>query len=301
MKRDPIVNHKVMASIKGKDTKIELALREQLKKENIYYFKNYKKLIGKPDIYIPSSNLAIFADSEFWHGYNFDIAKSSIKTNIPFWVNKIETNIARDKKVNETLLSQGVGVLRFYGFEIEKELPRVMENIISTHKERKQIIDRIKAIKQKTTLGYIKIDDKYLFLYRNKKKNDPNEGKYVGIGGHFENDENRYSCLRREVKEETCLTIKKPKFLGTIYFLNDTYEDEMMFLFEIDSFEGKLSSSCNEGELKLVKKEDILDLPLWEGDKVFLPLLGKEEKRPFELTLIYKKDRLEKVIGPFYK
>ena len=100
MKRDPIVNHKVMASIKGKDTKIELALREQLKKENIYYFKNYKKLIGKPDIYIPSSNLAIFADSEFWHGYNFDIAKSSIKTNIPFWVNKIETNIARDKKVN---------------------------------------------------------------------------------------------------------------------------------------------------------------------------------------------------------
>ena len=290
-----------MASIKGKDTKIELILRKELNKRGIYYFKNYKKLIGKPDIYIPSSKLAIFADSEFWHGYNFDIAKSSIKTNIPFWVNKIETNIARDKKVNKTLLDEGIGVLRFYGFEIEKELTRVMEKIISTHNERKAMLDRIARIKQKTTLGYIKIDDKYLFLYRNKKKNDPNEGKYVGIGGHFEKNENRYTCLRREVKEETSLHIKKPTFLGTIYFLNDCYEDEIMYLFEIDSFEGELSSSCNEGSFALIKKEDVLSLPLWEGDKVFLEFLGSKLEKPFELTLIYQKDKLSQIIGPFYK
>lgn len=290
-----------MASIKGKDTKIELILRKELNKRGIYYFKNYKKLIGKPDIYIPSSKLAIFADSEFWHGYNFDIAKSSIKTNIPFWVNKIETNIARDKKVNKTLLDEGIGVLRFYGFEIEKELNHVMEKIISTHNERKAMLDRIARIKQKTTLGYIKIDDKYLFLYRNKKKNDPNEGKYVGIGGHFEKNENRYACLRREVKEETSLQIKKPTFLGTIYFLNDCYEDEIMYLFEIDSFEGELSPTCNEGSFALIKKEDVLSLPLWEGDKVFLEFLGSKLEKPFELTLIYQKDKLSQIIGPFYK
>lgn len=290
-----------MASIKGKDTKIELILRKELTKRGIHYFKNYKKLTGKPDIYIPSSKLAIFADSEFWHGYNFDIAKSSIKTNIPFWVNKIESNIARDKKVNKVLSNQGIGVLRFYGFEIEKELTRVMEKIVSTHNGRKAIFDRIARIKQKTTLGYIRIDDKYLFLYRNKKKKDPNEGKYIGIGGHFEKNENRYACIRREVKEETSLRIKKPIFLGTIYFLNDSYEDEIMHLFEIDSFEGKLSSSCNEGSFALVRKEDIPSLPLWEGDKVFLEFLGSKLEKPFELTLIYQKDKLSQIIGPFYK
>ncbi len=301
MKRDPSLNHKIMASIKGKDTKIELALRKELTKLGIRYRKNYKNLIGKPDIYIPSSNLAIFADSEFWHGYNFEEAKKSLKTNASFWIKKIERNIARDKEVNKALEAMGVTVLRFYGFEIEKNMNGVMEKIISMHQERLKICSRKKSIKIKTTLGYALFGDSILFLRRNKKKDDPNEGKCVGIGGHFEKNENRYSCMRREFEEETSLKIKDYSFLGTIYFLNDTYEDEKMYLFEIRSFSGNLKGSCEEGEFVFAKKEEMLKLPLWEGDKYFLKFIGSTLSSPFELTLIYKGEKIEKVEGPYFK
>lgn len=273
-----------MASIKGKDTKIELSLRKELTKAGVRYRKNYKGLIGKPDIYIPSSNIAIFADSEFWHGYNFEEAKKSLKTNTSFWVKKIERNIARDKEVNQALEKMGVTVLRFYGFEIEKNLNEVMDKIISTHKERLEICSRKKNIKVKTTLGYAFFEDSILFLRRNKKKN-----------------ENRYACMRREFEEETSLKIKEYSFLGTIYFLNDVYEDEKMYLFQINSCIGTLSNSCDEGEFVLVKKEEILNLPLWEGDKYFLKFIDKNLSSPFELTLIYKGEKLDKIEGPYFK
>lgn len=290
-----------MASIKGKDTKIELSLRKELTKAGVRYRKNYKGLIGKPDIYIPSSNIAIFADSEFWHGYNFEEAKKSLKTNTSFWVKKIERNIARDKEVNQALEKMGVTVLRFYGFEIEKNLNEVMDKIISTHKERLEICSRKKNIKVKTTLGYAFFEDSILFLRRNKKKNDPNEGKCVGIGGHFKKNEKRYACMRREFEEETSLKIKEFSFLGTIYFLNDAYEDEKIYLFQINSCIGTLSASCDEGEFVLVKKEEILNLPLWEGDKYFLKFIDKNLSSPFELTLIYKGEKLDKIEGPYFK
>ena len=135
-----------------------------------------------------------------------------------------------------------------------------------------------------TTLCYIEKDDKYLMLLRNKKQNDINEGKWIGVGGKLEGGETLEECLLREVKEETGLTLKNYKYRGLIHFRTDK-EDSDMFLYTADEFEGELSE-CTEGELKWIEKEKIFDLPLWEGDKPFLSMLIKDES-DFEMTLEY--------------
>lgn len=124
-----------------------------------------------------------------------------------------------------------------------------------------------------TTLCYIENDGKYLMLYRNKKENDVNEGKWIGIGGHFEEGESPDECLLREVYEETGLTLTSYQFRGMITFCADGWPVEYMCLYTADGFEGELSGNCSEGELRWIKKEKILDLNLWEGDKVFLKRL----------------------------
>lgn len=113
---------KNMQAVKNKDSKIELKFRKELWKKGYRYRKNYIKLEGKPDIVLTKYKLAIFCDSEFWHGYNWKEKKKEIKSNKKFWIKKIESNIARDKKVNEVLKSQGWNVLRFWGKDIEKNM-----------------------------------------------------------------------------------------------------------------------------------------------------------------------------------
>lgn len=137
----------------------------------------------------------------------------------------------------------------------------------------------------KTTLCYIEKDGKYLMLYRNKKKNDINEGKWIGIGGKFEEGETPEQCLLREVKEETGLTLTSWSFRGLIHFVPDKGQAEDMYLFTADGFTGKITA-CSEGELSWIEKEKIFDLDLWEGDKVFLRKLLNGESG-FELTLEY--------------
>lgn len=149
-----------------------------------------------------------------------------------------------------------------------------------------------------STLAYIKKDDSYLFLYRNKKENDLNKNKYVGIGGKLEKGESYIACLKREVKEETNLDIKKYRYLGKIDFLNTKYPKERMYLFVILETEGEISS-CNEGKLVWVNKEDINKLNLWEGDKIFLPYLESDKR--FYLRLNYEGDTLVSYIGPIFK
>ena len=90
-----------------------------------------------------------------------------------------------------------------------------------------------------TTLCYIEKDNSYLMLHRIKKKNDENEGKYVGIGGHFLENESPYECILREAREETGLEIT-PVYRGIVTFVSDKYECEQMHLFTASSFEGKL-------------------------------------------------------------
>lgn len=145
-----------------------------------------------------------------------------------------------------------------------------------------------------TTLCYIEKEDSYLMLHRTKKENDINKDKWIGIGGHFEEGESPEECLLREVKEETGLTLTSWNFCGLITFLSDAWQTEYMCLYTADSFEGELIS-CEEGELKWVKKKDLEKLNLWEGDIIFLKLL--EDSVPFfSLKLCYKGDKLKECI-----
>ncbi|MBO5374847.1 MAG: 8-oxo-dGTP diphosphatase [Clostridia bacterium] len=141
-----------------------------------------------------------------------------------------------------------------------------------------------------TTLCYIEKDNKYLMIYRNKKKNDVNEGKYVGIGGHIENGETLEECIIREAKEETGLTIINPKYRGIITFISNVYEEERMHLFTCTSFEGELTT-CNEGELEWIDKSRLEQIPMWSGDIIFLKMLDTERDF-FKLTLTYENDDL---------
>ncbi|MGN0436609.1 MAG: NUDIX hydrolase [Wujia sp.] len=141
-----------------------------------------------------------------------------------------------------------------------------------------------------TTLCYIERDDKYLLLHRIKKENDINKDKWIGVGGHFEEDEAPEECLLREVKEETGLTLKSWKLRGIITFISNEYHTEYMFLYTADDFSGDISE-CNEGVLEWVSKSDVYHLPIWEGDKIFLKLLETSSEF-FSLKLSYDGDKL---------
>ena len=147
-----------------------------------------------------------------------------------------------------------------------------------------------------TTLCYIEKDDCYLMLHRVKKENDINKDKWIGVGGHAEKDESPDECLLREVKEETGVTLTDWKFRGVVTFLTDGgWEGEFMYLFTADKWEGDFATDCVEGDLEWVAKECVPDLPIWEGDKIFLRLLA-ENAPPFLLTLEYAKDELIRAV-----
>lgn len=141
-----------------------------------------------------------------------------------------------------------------------------------------------------TTLCYIEHDGKYLMLHRIKKKNDVNQHKWIGVGGHFEEGESPEECLLREVKEETGLTLLSWRFRGIITFQSQGWGTEYMCLYTADRYAG-CPSACNEGTLEWIPKEDVLKLNIWEGDKIFFRLLN--ENAPFfSMKLSYDGDRL---------
>lgn len=141
-----------------------------------------------------------------------------------------------------------------------------------------------------TTLCYIEKDDSYLMLHRVKKENDENHDKWIGVGGKFEVGESPEECLLREVKEETGLTLTGYHFRGIVTFVSDEWGTEYMHLFTADEYEGTLGE-CSEGELVWVKKSEIENLKIWEGDKVFLRLL-QEKNGFFSLKLRYEGEKL---------
>jgi 8-oxo-dGTP diphosphatase len=141
-----------------------------------------------------------------------------------------------------------------------------------------------------TTLCYIEQDGKYLMLHRIKKKNDLNEGKWIGVGGKFEKDETPEECLLREVKEETGLTLTSFRLRAVITFLSDQWETEYMYLFTADEFCGELTD-CREGELVWVDKKEILSLNTWAGDYLFLEKILRDDPF-FTLKVSYEGDRL---------
>lgn len=128
----PEQRRKNMQAIRGKDTSIEVKLRKELWQRGIHYRKNCKKVCGRPDIAFLGKKVAVFCDSEFWHGYNWEHKKETIQTNRDFWISKIERNMKRDDEVNEQLNSDGWVVIRFWGKEIIKDVSRCADIIERT-------------------------------------------------------------------------------------------------------------------------------------------------------------------------
>ena len=155
---------------------------------------------------------------------------------------------------------------------------------------------------RKTTQCYISRIKKesgikeFLMLYRNKKPDDPNEGKWLGIGGKVEPGETPEEANTREVYEETGIRIEPDAchFYGIIQFFNTEYEDEEIYLYSANVPEDTKIIECNEGELHWIPADRILSLNMWAGDRIFLePLLAGEES--INMALFYEGDSLIKV------
>lgn len=121
-----------MQRVKSKDSKIELLLRKALWNNGFRYRKNVKNIFGHPDIAFIGKKVAIFIDSEFWHGYDWDNRKHDFKSHQEFWIPKIERNIARDNEVTAFLINNGWVVIRFWGREIKNNLQKCVCQIEAT-------------------------------------------------------------------------------------------------------------------------------------------------------------------------
>lgn len=127
----PEQRRKNMQAIKSSDTTIELLLRKALWAKGIRYRKNYKGLIGKPDIAITKYKIAVFCDSDYWHGYDWENRNKRIKSNRDYWIPKIERNMKRDKEVSAALEEQGWTVLRFWEWQIRRETDQCVNIILN--------------------------------------------------------------------------------------------------------------------------------------------------------------------------
>ena len=154
-----------------------------------------------------------------------------------------------------------------------------------------------------TTICYIEKDGKTLMLYRNKKKNDVHEGKYVGIGGKFEFGETPEECIIREIKEETGLTVNSLRYHGLISFPKFSNDDNWyMFIFSCRDFEGEVPEDrlddCPEGRLLWVDNDKVMDLNMWDGDRVFLEWVAT--KKVFNAKIEYEDGELKRYNVDFY-
>lgn len=142
------------------------------------------------------------------------------------------------------------------------------------------------------TLIYLVSGGKTLMLFRNKKKGDLHREKYNGLGGKFEPGETPYECAVREFYEESGLTISDLKFKGHILFPKFDKEgrDWFVYIYRADSFSGEIKGDLPEGELHWILNHKLIDLNLWEGDKIFLKELYNEKS--FDGTFHYKDGKL---------
>lgn len=142
-------------------------------------------------------------------------------------------------------------------------------------------------LKQAYTVIYImdKTTNKFLFLYRNKKKNDINHGKYIGVGGKIEQGESKDECIVREVYEETNLKLKSFYYMGEVRYIDlDADSYERMYVYYSDDYYGTIKE-CFEGSLKFMSEEEFYRSPHWEGDKIFLDYALKN--KPFKSVDYY--------------
>ena len=125
-----------MRSNKSKDTKPELMLRKELWRRGLRYRKNYKSLAGKPDIVFLRAQIAVFVDGKMWHGYDWERQKNDFKSHQDFWIPKIEHNMERDFEVTQNLIELGWLVLRFWDFEIKRDVTACADKIEQAYRNR---------------------------------------------------------------------------------------------------------------------------------------------------------------------
>lgn len=127
------------------------------------------------------------------------------------------------------------------------------------------------------TLGYVMSPDgtQVLLVHRNRRSHDAHFGKYNGLGGKLERDEDVVACMRREVREESGLECDRMLLRGTVSWpgFGKGGEDWFGFIFRIEQFRGTPWTENPDGALEWVAIDQILTLPLWEGDRYFLPLV----------------------------
>ncbi len=146
-KLTPEQRRKNMQHVRNKDSKIELKLRRALWHAGFRYRKNVREVFGCPDIVFKRLKIAVFCDSEFWHGYDWEKRKHDFKSHQEFWIPKIERNMARDKEVNERLIAEGWTVLRFFGREINKNVDGCVEIIAKTVARKKSEVMKCRHTK----------------------------------------------------------------------------------------------------------------------------------------------------------
>jgi 8-oxo-dGTP diphosphatase len=145
------------------------------------------------------------------------------------------------------------------------------------------------------TLGYVLSPDgrQVLLIHRNRRPDDPHFGKYNGLGGKLDRDEDVVACIRREVREEAGIECEALEMRGTISWpgFGKGGEDWFGFVFLIDRFRGEPLTENPEGTLEWVDVDRLLQLPLWEGDRFFLPLVFERNSRPFHGVMPYRDGR----------
>lgn len=141
-----------------------------------------------------------------------------------------------------------------------------------------------------SSLCYIERDERYLMLHRVKKAHDVNRDKWIGVGGKFEEGESPEECVCREVLEETGLTLTDYRYRALVTFVSDCCEGEFMHLFTATGFEGKIRE-CDEGVLEWIEKTELMKLPMWEGDRIFLEMIARPSPF-FSLKLQYTGEHL---------
>jgi len=150
------------------------------------------------------------------------------------------------------------------------------------------------------TLGYVLSADhnQVLMIHRNARSDDVHWGKYNGLGGKMEAGEDILSCMHREIREEAGIECLSTRLRGTINWPGfgkpgQPGEDWLGFIFVIDSYSGTPFSANSEGTLEWIPLADLLSLPLWEGDRLFLPLVFDEDIRPFHGVMPYHNGQMQ--------
>ena len=136
-----------------------------------------------------------------------------------------------------------------------------------------------------TTLCYVENGGRWLMMHRVRKAVDENAGKWIGLGGHLRDGETPEECVRREVREEAGLELRNLRLRGILTFILPDWGNELTFLYTAEADDTPLPD-CAEGVLRWIPPEQVMDLPLWEGDRVFLPML-RSRRDVFSLKLVY--------------